>query len=750
MAKSDSDDVHKILKVAVPSPLRCFFDYLPPDNVAAQDLPYGARVVVPFGRRQQVGVIVDSAATSSWDNAKLKRIVRVLDNAPLLTPDILALLQWASHYYQFSPGEVISAGLPTLLRSEKPPSVAEILYWCLTPAAQSIETSSLAKAPRQLALIELLSGSHDGVSEQQINDVQSHWRPSMKRLLEKGLVERVTRSALESAGEASGGNHKAAENVANIALNQRQLTAVQSICSALGRFQAFLLEGITGSGKTEVYLKVIDAVIAQQGQALVLVPEIGLTPQLITRFQSRFQCPVAVLHSGLSERERLQAWLLARHNKAGIVIGTRSAITTPMPQLGVIIVDEEHDSSFKQQEGFRYSARDMAIVRAKNANIPIVLGSATPSLESIYNQQQQRYQLLELPERVGAAVVPGIQVIDVRSQALQEGLSQQLLHAMREHLAQGDQVLLFINRRGFAPTLLCHDCGWVARCQRCDSHMTYHHGRQRLRCHHCGAERRAETACPECQGTSLVPLGEGTERIEQAINERFNDVSVVRIDRDTTRRKGALESILDDIHSGKSRILIGTQMLSKGHHFPNVTLVGILNVDQGLFSVDFRAMEKMAQQVIQVAGRAGRAEKPGKVLIQSHYPEHPLLQILIQKGYAHFARQALEERKAAALPPYSHAALLRAEAVDMQLPLLFLTEAKQLAAAYQINGVELLGPIPAPMEKRAGRYRAQLFIQSGQRSVLHQLLTPWLLQLEKSKIARKVRWSIDVDPVDIY
>jgi len=747
---SIADSTHKILKVAVPSPLRCFFDYLPPENIAVQALHYGARVVVPFGRRQQVGVVVDSAATSNWDSAKLKRIVRVLDDTPLLTLDILTLLQWASHYYQFSPGEVISAGLPTLLRSEKAPSVTETIYWLLTPAAQSVEGSAFTNAPRQLALMQLLSGSTKGMSEQAINEVQSQWRPSMKRLLDKGLVERVNRSTLASVGEASRGAETIEDNESYIALNHRQTHAVQTVCSALGRFQPFLLEGVTGSGKTEVYLRIIDAAIALHCQALVLVPEIGLTPQLIARFQSRFQCAIAVLHSGLSDRERLQAWLLARHNKAGIVIGTRSAITTPMPQLGVIIVDEEHDSSFKQQEGFRYSARDMAIVRAKNAGIPIVLGSATPSLESIYNHQQKRYQLLELPERVGAAIDPDIQVIDVRSQTLQEGMSQQLLLAMREHLAEGAQVLLFINRRGFAPTLLCHDCGWVARCQRCDSHMTYHHGRQRLRCHHCGSERRAENACPECSGTSLVPLGEGTERIEQAINERFNDVGVVRIDRDTTRRKGALEAILSDIHSGKSRILIGTQMLSKGHHFPNVTLVGILNVDHGLFSVDFRAMEKMAQLVMQVAGRAGRAEKPGRVLIQSHYPEHPLLQILIQKGYAHFARQALQERKAAVLPPYSHAALLRAEAVDMQLPQLFLTEAKQLAFAHQINGVELLGPIPAPMEKRAGRYRAQLFIQSSQRRLLHQLLTPWLLQLEKSKVARKVRWSIDVDPVDIY
>jgi primosomal protein N' (replication factor Y) len=321
---------------------------------------------------------------------------------------------------------------------------------------------------------------------------------------------------------------------------------------------------------------------------------------------------------------------------------------------------------------------------------------------------------------------------------------------MKQHLSKGNQVLLFINRRGFAPTLLCHDCGWIARCQRCDSHMTYHHGKQKLRCHHCGAERRAEQSCPDCSGSSLIPVGEGTERVEQALKKQLPDVGVIRIDRDTTRRKGSLESLLQEVHQGGAKILIGTQMLAKGHHFPDVTLVGILNIDQGLFSVDFRALEKTAQLIVQVSGRAGREEKPGEVMLQTHYPDHPLLQTLLESGYAEFAQQALKEREQTCLPPYSYMSLLRAEAVDAGQPMEFLREAKNLAQEYAVQGIELLGPMPSAMEKRAGRYRAQLIVQASQRSSLHKLLSPWVLALEKSKLGRKVRWSIDVDPVDVY
>jgi primosomal protein N' (replication factor Y) len=460
--------------------------------------------------------------------------------------------------------------------------------------------------------------------------------------------------------------------------------------------------------------------------------------------------PVVVLHSGLSNQERLNAWLWARDGKASIVIGTRSAVFTPLARPAVIILDEEHDMSFKQQEGFRYSARDVAIKRGQLEKIPVVLGSATPSLESLENCHRRRYKKLELPQRAGSAKPPEVTVLDVRKQPMQDGLSALLLNAMRRHLAAGGQVLLFLNRRGYAPTLLCHDCGWVAKCKRCDAHMTLFAGQRRLRCHHCGAERPADPACPECASTELRPVGAGTERLEESLRRQFPDTGIARIDRDTTRRKGAMQSLLDSVHDGSSRILIGTQMLAKGHHFPEVTLVGMVDVDQGLFSADFRATERMAQLIVQVAGRAGRAEKKGQVLIQTHHPEHPLLQVLLQSGYAAFAKAALEERKQANLPPFSYLALLRAEAVDSGLPLQFLQQARRLAEAQQVGGVQILGPVPAPMERRAGRFRAQLLLQAGSRAVLHRLLTPWVLQLEGDKLGRKVRWSLDVDPQEMF
>ncbi|MDX1253209.1 MAG: primosomal protein N' [Gammaproteobacteria bacterium] len=533
-------------------------------------------------------------------------------------------------------------------------------------------------------------------------------------------------------------------------LNVSQHEAVTAVCGALGGFHAFLLDGVTGSGKTEVYLHIIERVLEQGLQALVLAPEIGLTPQLVARFQRRFGVPLAVLHSGLTDRERLDAWLMARDGQAPIVIGTRSAVFTPLKRPGVIIVDEEHDLSFKQQEGFRYSARDVAVMRAQQANLPVMLGSATPSLESLHNAEAGRYQRLHLPERAGSALHPLIEVLDVRGQPMQDSLSQPLLDLAGRHLADHNQVLLFLNRRGYAPTLLCHDCGWVAECRRCDAHLTLHQGSRLLVCHHCGTQRPIDRHCPKCNGADLRALGHGTERIEQALAQRFPGINMARIDRDTTRRKGALENLLEGIHAGEHQLLIGTQMLTKGHHFPDVTLVGILDADQGLFSADFRGAERMAQLITQVAGRAGRADKPGQVVIQTHHPDHPLLHLLVTQGYHRFAQAALEERREAGLPPYSALALLRAEATGRDLPQAFLTQASEAAEQLDCKGVDLLGPVPAPMEKRAGRYRAHLLLQASRRGDLHRLLDAWVPRLEKLPLARKVRWAVDVDPMEMF
>ncbi len=536
---------------------------------------------------------------------------------------------------------------------------------------------------------------------------------------------------------------------AALTLNPEQAQALVQIRQALGQFKVLLLEGVTGSGKTEVYLQAITEVIARGQQALVLVPEIGLTPQFVARFRSRLGAQMALAHSGLADGERLNTWLAARAGEAAVVIGTRSAIFTPMPKLGLIVIDEEHDGSYKQQEGFRYSARDLAIRRAQQAGVPVVLGSATPSLESLHNASSGRYQLLHLSQRTGAAEHPPMHLIDVRGQPLREGLSGQLLAHIRRHLDAGGQALLFLNRRGFAPTLLCHVCGWVADCKRCDAHMTLHYAQRKLRCHHCGAERRPDSACGACRSSQLLAVGQGTERVEQALQDYFPDVGLARIDRDTTRRKGSLDQLLDEVHSGQARILIGTQMLAKGHDFPDVTLVGVLNADGGLFSADFRAPERMAQLITQVAGRAGRASKPGEVYIQTHQPQHPLLNQLIRAGYRAFADAALEERREAAYPPYGHMAVLRAESVQAKAAMHFLEAAAALAREDLPAGVELWGPVPAPMERRAGRVRAQLLLQSETRKPLHALLRGWVAQLDGLPSARGARWSLDVDPQDL-
>ncbi len=560
-------------------------------------------------------------------------------------------------------------------------------------------------------------------------------------LLRKGKNAQIKSAAATSIGLG--------EQIPPYALNTAQQTAVTRVGQALGEFTIFLLDGVTSSGKTEVYLHIIDTVIKKNQQALILVPEIGLTPQMLARFQQRFQVPIAVLHSGLTERERLDAWLLAKQGQIPIIIGTRSALFTPLLNPGLIIIDEEHDISFKQQEGFRYHARDLAIVRARLENIPIILGSATPSLESLHNVENQRYHLLSLPARAGNALQPHFHLIDLRNQTLENGLSRPLLNTMAKHLAHNGQILIFLNRRGFAPVWFCHGCSWTAHCERCDVNLTYHQQPPSLLCHHCGATHVIPHQCPKCQNPHLFPLGLGTQRIEQTLQQHFPGVGIIRIDRDSTRRKGTLHTMLETIHAGENRILIGTQMLAKGHHFPDVTLVAILDADTGLFSADFRATERLAQVLLQVAGRAGRAERAGEVYVQTYNPHHPLLLHLIEHGYSDFAQAALAERNSAGLPPYTHAALFRAEAINAQAAATFLTEVRQLAEKSADKTIMILGPAPALIEKRAGRYRAQLLLLAKERNSLHLLLKHLLRQMNQLSTIKRVRWALDVDPMEV-
>ncbi len=734
----------RILHIAVPSPLFTGLDYLAPAGIHLDALQAGMRVRVPFGRRQAIGVLLETRQESALAPQRLKQAEAILDDEAVIDPELLHLARWAADYYHHPIGEVLAAVLPVALRKGQPARVDGITRWRLTPAGRAVDLTTLGRAPRQAAVLQALQTHADGLSRTELEQGGSSLSAILRNLADKGWVEAHAGPCLSAHNQSGSGTP--------LALSAHQQTAVSAVSESLGSFQPFLLDGITGSGKTEVYLQLVEAALARGEQALVLVPEIGLTPQMVQRFQQRFPVPLAVLHSGLTERERLCAWLMARDGRAPIVLGTRSAAFTPLKRPGLFIVDEEHDASFKQHEGFRYSARDLLLVRARAAGAPVLLGSATPSLESLFNVAQGRYTRLELPRRSAGASSPRVGVLDLKGQPMEAGLSRSLMERIGEHLAREGQVLVFLNRRGFAPTLLCHACGWVAQCRRCDARMTLHQGSQHLRCHHCGAQRPIDRRCGDCGSEELRPVGQGTERLEEVLQRRFPAHPVARIDRDSTRRKGSLEALLEQAHTGESRILLGTQMLAKGHHFPNVTLVAIVNADGGLFSADLRGTERMAQLIVQVAGRAGRAERPGEVLIQTHHPDHPLLQHLLHGGYGSFARAALAERREAGLPPYASLALLRAEAPDVTAPTLFLEQARDLAlsqlAGHAPGSVATWGPVPAPMERRGGRYRAQLMLQATRRTDLQHLLGPWVEALGQLPGARKVRWSIDVDPVD--
>lgn len=729
----------RYLRVAVPSPLYRNFDYLPPADTDPAALQPGVRLKVPFGRRELVGVLLEVAADPQVAATKLKAARKLLDSGPAIPADMMALACWAADYYRHPIGEVMQTLLPVLLRQGKAAVAARERVWRLSAAGRSADPARFDRAPRQRNLFGLLQRHAEGLNAAELAETLPGYTTALKALLKRGWVEQAAREAIA----APPAPRPAA------ALNSAQEQAAAEITAALGTYRSFLLDGVTGSGKTEVYMAAIAAAVARGQQALVLLPEINLTPQTLARFRARFG-QVAAFHSGLNETERLAAWLAARDGKAQVVVGTRSAVWLPLQRPGLFVVDEEHDASFKQQEGFRYSARDLAVVRAQRARVPVVLGSATPSLESLYNCTQGRYTPLSLPERAGSARHPDMRLLDIRTRPLTEGLSDLMLDAVRRHLDADGQVLLFLNRRGYAPTFLCHDCGSTEQCRRCDARMTLH-GRHRLVCHHCGAERPAPVRCGQCGSTAFGAVGHGTERIEQALAALFPDAGVARVDRDSTRRKGSMERLLEDVQHGRRRLLVGTQMLAKGHDFPNVTLVGVLDADQGLFSADFRASERMAQLITQVAGRAGRAERPGEVLIQTHQPDHPLLRHLVREGYGSFAQAALEERKLAGLPPYAALALLRAEAPGEGAPVAFLEAVRELLSRRlgPKPDASLLGPAPAPMERRAGRYRAHLLLQSSQRAPLQRLLAAALPEIGGLKQARRVRWSVDIDPVNL-
>lgn len=722
-------------------PLSREFDYLPPEDgsVAAP----GCRVLVPFGRRQQLGVVMSHATNSDVPRDKIRHCSSTLDDSPLLSADDLWLIRFASDYYHHPIGEVVSAALPALLRQARSlyPMMTRV---AITDAGVATDGEALAvRAPRQAELLNVLrDAGGNGVETGSLAEQMPGWRRAVKVLLEKGLVHRFEARTEEPPAD----DHESTES--GHVLNEHQQTALDTIRSSTG-FGAFLLDGVTGSGKTEVYLQLAQEVLDNNGQVLMLVPEIGLTPQLVSRLRSRLGLEPVVLHSNLTDTARLRSWRAARAGTAKLVVGTRSAVFTPLPKVGLIVIDEEHDHSFKQQEGLRYSARDLAIARAKHRDIPIVLGSATPTLEILQHCRTGSFRRVVLPERAGGAKPPVFRLVDLSREATVDGISETLSQSIEEHLRTNGQVLIFLNRRGFAPTLICTSCGQIAECDRCDSRMTVHAHDQQLRCHHCGANRPLDDKCSSC-GSAVRPLGEGTQRLEEALVGRFPDYRVKRIDSDSTQQKGAIDAALAIAEQGDADILVGTQMLSKGHHFPKLSLVGIVNADQGLFGSDFRSSERLAQSIVQVAGRAGREARQGEVIIQTAFPENPFWRQLIEGGYGQVSDDALAEREVTRWPPFTRLALIRSAAHKQRDAHAFLDIARQKIESLEAGYLRALGPVDAPMARKAGRYHAQLLLQSSDRKELHAVLRALRPALESEPAARKVRWSIDVDPVELF
>jgi primosomal protein N' (replication factor Y) (superfamily II helicase) len=725
-----------ILKVALDVPLDRLFDYLD----GGFSVQVGQRVVVPFGRRNVVGVVIEKSDSSEFALEKLKTIIQVFDDELPIDTSTFSLLKFCADYYQYPFGQALLASLPTRLRQTEPAVSRKQYLYSLTPEGMGADPDLIpARQSVQRKVFAALQQST--LSESALKEISSSWRQAIEAFRVQGWVH---------AEQVLAGFKSAMQAAPPPPLNDEQQVAVNAVTEAANTFKPFLLHGITGSGKTEVYMQILQQALADNdGQALVLVPEINLTPQLEARFRNRLpHLPLVSLHSNLGESERLQNWRLAQSGQARIIIGTRLAVFTPIPNLKIVMVDEEHDGSYKQQDSMRYHARDVAMVRAQRSKVPIVMGSATPALETWHNAQSGKYTLLSLHSRaVAQSALPNIRCIDTTKQESTNGLTQVLVHAMRERLAKGEQSLLFINRRGYSPVLLCSACHWIAPCMRCSSRLVVHLKQGRLRCHHCGHEQKIVRQCPSCGNADLHPTGHGTQRLEETLKALFPEARIQRVDRDSTSRKEALNDILTAVHDNEIDILIGTQMLAKGHDFPNLTLVGVIDTDSALFSPDFRAAERLFAQLMQVSGRAGRAEKPGEVLIQTAFPSHHLFNALRTQDYPAYAQTLLQEREMAQFPPYCYLALIKAESTQYREVEQFLNFAFELARQLS-DQVLTYDPMRAQMEKLKGMERGHILMQATQRGALQKLLAALTPQLRASKLAAKVRWNIDVDPME--
>ncbi|MEQ1879793.1 MAG: primosomal protein N' [Burkholderiales bacterium] len=726
-----------IARVALDVPIDTLFDY----RIGAHTVQPGQLVVVPFGNRRLVGMVFELHADSQVDNARLRFIQSVLPLEPLPV-DVLSLIQFASTYYRCPIGEAAFTSLPVQFRQPRyAPSEKQRTYALPENGREAL----LAAIPRRAVLLrrilEVLSRVPSLTREE-----ARQLSPRAPAALEKWVKDGWIKSRLtEDIGQIL---DRPVQQVSGLSLTPDQAIAMAELEECFDKYSPWLLEGITGSGKTEIYFQLIVRALERGQQTLLMVPEINLTPQLEARFHARFDARCLVtLHSNLASGERARHWMAAASGRAGVVLGTRLSVFAPMPRLGLIIVDEEHDASFKQQEGLRYSARDLALVRAQRLGIPIVLGSATPSLETFHNAQKKKFRHLRLNSRPGAKL-PQVRLVDTQSIAMVGGLSKPVLEAIRLRLQRGEQSLVFLNRRGFAPVVVCGACGWVGECGRCSARLVWHLQDAVLRCHYCGHEQSLPRACPTCGDQDLQGLGQGTQRLEQTLAGHFPSARILRIDRDSTRRKGAWDGMLDKIHGDAVDILVGTQMLAKGHDFPNLTLVAIANPDAALYAADFRASEKLFQQLMQVSGRAGRASLPGEVLVQTRFPTHPLYQALVNQNFPELADQMLTERQQAGFPPFVSQALLRAEAVSEAKVHDFLKRATKEGASLMQGDITMYDPVPATMARIAGRHRSHLLVQSPLRPALQRFLQAWTPRLEQLN-ARNVRWIIDVDPLEL-
>ncbi|TMS57891.1 primosomal protein N' [Imbroritus primus] len=742
-----------IARVALDTPAGELFDYSIPASLAGTVQP-GQLVTVPFGRRLVPGLVTALAESTDVPADKLRDLATVCDSIPPLDRAWLALGRFAARYYHRPLGEVLLPALPPMLRDPASwPRLAQrshvLAYRLQEGAAADLLAALPPRAPGVRRLAEALI-AHGSLDERAAVALYAQARTRLEAWCTAGWLVREQRAAALL-------DVRAASATPPPALHAEQCAAVEAITSATG-FAPMLLHGVTGSGKTEVYLHAMAEVLARDpaAQVLMLVPEINLTPQLEARIAARFpHMPLATLHSGLAEQVRAMQWLAAHRGEARIVLGTRLAILASLPNLALILVDEEHDTSYKQQEGLRYSARDLAVWRAKQRGIPVVLGSATPSLETWWRARQGAYCTLTLRERAQAdAVLPRIGLIDLnlerqRQRPLQDGLSVPLIEAMRQRLARGEQTLLFLNRRGYAPVLSCASCGWLSGCPRCSAYLVLHKPERRLRCHHCGWEERIPHHCPDCGNVDIAALGHGTQRLEERLVALFPEARIARIDADSTRRKGTAEALFEEVHAGQVDILIGTQMIAKGHDFQRVTLVGVVNPDQAMFSHDFRAAEHLFAALMQVAGRAGRAGLPGEVLIQTRYGEASALQALLRHDYDGFADAQLAERQQAGLPPFSYQALLTAEHRELAGAQAFLRAAREEALALAGDTVHILDPVPMSMVRIANRERAQMLVESDSRMALQHLLAAWMPACDRLPQRQGVRWQLEIDPLRI-